>query len=284
MDSMKRMVCSMVLAAGVLFLVQSALAQNYTGTPKAAISDYGPFPTNHARNSVTKPAAGECGNPAGHCLFYGGDFLDDPTGPNLANGLANETDNLINASPYGAATWAPFTVPAGQTWEVTGLFSNDFSSYGVLDQSPNQPVSAAYWSINQGVVAGNGGTSVASGTSAATITPTGRSSFELNEYTVQVKGIGVTLTAGTYWMIVVPLCTNTANVYCDGVFFQSDADYVNTTPANAVGVEPEDASYFDSPYFGESFDPTNGPLGACGGIGCDKFSVGVLGSRAGLTH
>jgi hypothetical protein len=42
-------------------------------------------------------------------------------------------------------------------------------------------------------------------------------------------------------------------------------------------VEPLDMSYFDSPYFGYSFYPTNGAFGACFGFGCDAFSAGVSG-------
>jgi hypothetical protein len=213
-------------------------------------------------------------------LFYGGDFLFDPLYPSsLPNGLANEVTVLVPGTPYGAATWVPFTVPAGETWDVTGLFTNNLASYGVLDQG-TEPTSAAYWSINKEVFAGNGGTVLDSGTSQATSTPTGRGAFGLNEYTVQVTGLSITLPSGKYWMMVVPICTNTANPYCSGVFFESDVEYINTTPTNAFGTaEPVDASFFDSPYFGQSFDPANGPLGACAGAGCDAFSAGVIGRK-----
>jgi hypothetical protein len=171
-------------------------------------------------------------------------------------------------------------VPAGQTWDVTGLFTNNQSSYGVLDQG-TEPTAVAYWSINEEVFAGSAGIVVDSGTSPATSTPTGRVAFGLNEYTVQVTGLSITLTAGTYWLAVVPICTNTADPYCEGVFFLSDVEYINTTPANAFGpVEPIDSAFFDSPYFGLSFDPTNGSVGACAGEGCDTFSAGVLGKIA----
>src|SRR5580658_9949602 len=280
--------CSIALTAAVILLAQPAAAQNYKQTPpKPTIQDYGPFASTNATKSTTAAAANssgsstKCGNPAAKCLFYGGDFIDNPVGsPDLPNGLANENDLLVPGSPYGAATWVPFTVPAGQTWNVTGLFTNDFSSYGVLDQG-TEPTAVAFWSINEEVFAGSAGTVVDSGTSPATSTPTGRSNFGLNEYTVQVTGLSVTLTAGTYWMAVVPICTNTANPYCDGVFFLSDVEYINTTPTNANGpAEPVYSSFFDSPSFGLSFEPTNGPLGACGGFGCDAFSAGVLGKEA----
>jgi len=275
---------SLALAAALISFAQPAAAQNYTGTPKPTIQDYGPFANVHTKNTkttTTRPAAGKCGNPAAACLFYGGDFLLDPLYPPfLPNGLANESTLLVSGTPYGAATWVPFTVPAGQTWDVTGLFTNNQASYGVLDQG-TPPTSVAYWSINEGVFAGSAGTVVDSGTSPATSTATGRAAFGLTEFTVQVTGLSVTLTSGSYWMSVVPICTNTANPYCGGVFFLSDVEYINTTPTNAFGPpEPVDASFFDSPYFGLTFDPTNGPLGACAGSGCDAFSAGVLGKKA----
>jgi hypothetical protein len=280
----KKTVCTMALAAAAIFFVQSALAQNYKGAPKPTIQGYGPFTPEVKKLATTVhplAAAGTCGNPAAACLFYGGDFENNPVGPELANGLANENTLLVPGTPYGAATWVPFTVPKGQHWKVTGLFTNNFSSYGVLDEAPTQPISSAYWSINEGVEPGNGGTVVASGTAAATITPTGRSSFDLNEYTVQVEGLSFTLTAGEYWLAVVPQCTNSGDPYCQGVFFLSDTEYINSLPTNAFGpAEPLDASYLDSPnVFGLSFDPANGELGACAGLGCDAFSAGVLGKE-----
>jgi hypothetical protein len=282
----KTVLCSIALAAALIPFAQPAAAQNYQQLPpKPTIQDYGPF-ANVTKNTTTaadatKSASGKCGKPAGSCLFYGGDFLDNPLyPPSLANGLANENTLIVPGTPYGAATWVPFTVPVGQTWDVTGLFTNNLASYGVLDQG-TEPTAVAYWSINEEVFSGSGGTVVDSGTSPATSTATGRAAFGLNEYTVQVTGLSVTLTAGSYWMAVVPICTNTANPYCNGIFFASDVEYINTTPTNAFGpLEPVDASFFDSALFGLSFDPTYGSLGACGGFGCDAFSAGVLGKEA----
>ena len=282
----KTVLGSIALAAALIPFAQPAAAQNYKGTPKPTIQDYGPFPNVQSTKTttattVTKSASGKCGNPAGNCLFYGGDFLDDPLYPPfLPDGLANESTLLVPGTPYGAAVWVPFTVPAGETWDVTGLFTNNMASYGVLDQGV-EPTSVASWSINEEVFAGSSGTVVDSGTSPATSTPTGRAAFGLAEFTVQVTGLSVTLTAGSYWMSVVPICTNTADPYCEGTFFATDVDYINTTPANAFGpAEPIDTSFFDSPYFGPRFDPANGSLGACGGSGCDAFSAGVLGKIA----
>jgi hypothetical protein len=271
----------MALAAALVPFAQRAAAQNYAQAPaKATIQEYGPFARETRKSSPITPAKGQCGNPARHCLFYGGDLNQNPLAPPfLENGLANEATLLVPGIPYGAAVWVPFTVPAGETWYVTGLFTNNQSTNGVLDQG-TQPLSVAAWSINEGVFAGNAGTVVASGTSPATSTPTGRSGFGLVEYTVQVTGLSITLTAGTYWMSVVPTCSNTADPYCNGVFFLSDVEYINSKPTNAFGPpEPLDASFFDSPYFGLAFNPTYGSAGACLGDGCDAFSAGVLGTR-----
>jgi hypothetical protein len=275
-----------VLVAAMIPLAQPAAAQNYKGTPKPTVQDYGPFPASVKPVTPVEAAAavvtsGKCGNPAAACLFYGGDFLNNPLyPPTLANGLANENTELVPGTPYGAAVWVPFTVPAGQTWDVKGLFTNNFSTYGVLDQG-TEPTAVAFWSINEEVFAGNAGTVVDSGTSPATSTVTGRAGFELTEYTVQVTGLSITLTPGSYWLTVVPICTNSANPYCDGIFFNTDVEYLNTTPTNAYGpAEPIDSAYFDSSLFGLSFEPANGPVGACAGEGCDAFSAGVLGKIA----
>lgn len=285
----KKTVCSLTLLAALVLCVQSALAQNYLSLPaKQSIQQYGPFTDTVTKSTVTKStvktapaAAGQCGNPAGPCLFYGGDFVDNVLGPpSLPNGLSNETTTFISGTPYGGATWVPFTVPSGQTWTVTGLFTNNQSTYGVLDQAPNTPTSAAFWEIQEGTLAGNAGTIIASGTAAATSTPTGRSAFGLFEYTVQVEGLSITLTSGTYYMIVVPMCTNTGDPYCDGRFFLSDVEYVNIKPTKTFGpTEPEDKSFFDSPFFDTTFEPTNGPAGALFGDGGDAFSAGVLGTK-----
>jgi hypothetical protein len=282
---LKKMVCftGLLLGALMMFVYESA-AQNYTQLPpKQTIQQYGPFTSTAVKN--TTPAASTssgCGNPSGTCLFYGADFIDNPLYPPfLPNGLANESTLIVPGTPYGAAVWVPFTVPAGKGWEVTGLFTNNQADFGVLDQTPNTPVSAAFYSVNEGVGAGSAGTVIASGIAAATSTPTGRAAFGLDEFTIQVTGLSFALAPGDYWMTVVPLCTNTANPYCDGTFFLSDVEYINMLPSNAFGpAEPVDEAFFDSPIFGYSFAPAYGELGACFGDGCDAFSAGILGKKA----
>jgi hypothetical protein len=207
-----------------------------------------------------------CRLPGSGCLFYGGDF--DSSNPN-ANGLANENDLAVS----DARTYTPFTVPAGKVWTVTGALGNHLSSVSVID--PPQ----AKWEIRSGVSSGNGGVLLSSGTGSAVYHATGRSGFGLTEYTVRVPiSPSVVLAAGTYWVTVIPQCTNPNNSQCGSArYFLSDM--TDNPPPNGKGHEPVKDSFFDSTYFGYSFAPTWGSSGVCGGIGCNKFSAGIIGTQ-----
>jgi hypothetical protein len=206
-----------------------------------------------------------CRLPGSGCLFYGGDF--DSSNAN-ANGLANESDLAVN----DARTYTPFTVPAGRVWTVTGAFGNHLSSVTVID--PPQ----ANWEIRTGVSSGNGGVLLSSGTASAVYHATGRSGFGLTEYTVRVPiSPSVVLASGTYWVTVIPQCTNPNNSQCGSArYFLSDV--TDVPPPNGKGHEPGNDSFFDSTYFGFSFAPTWGSSGVCAGLGCNRFSAGIIGT------
>jgi hypothetical protein len=202
------------------------------------------------------------------CLFYGGDFDVN----NLPVALQNQDAISLG---YGAV-YVPFAVPPNQTWTVAGLFSNNMET--VADIAPPQ----IEWSISTGISQGNPGTVIASGTTKASLAPTGRSWNGMNEYTalgfLDANDV-VTLTPGHYWMTAVPVCTYDAppKFPCTGArYYMSDVEDV---PApHAVGFESTDESYWNLPgtyYFLE----TGGPDGLCGqGGGCDKFSAGLIGT------
>jgi len=259
----KKVLCSLALVAALVpFVSRSAAAQEVKAVPVPSLDWI----------IATRPVAGTLSiKPMEHaptaplychpCLFYGGDT--NPNSPN-ANGLANDNTLLVPDT----STLVPFTVPTGSTWEVSGLFTNDLADgYDGID--PAQ----ATWSISSGVSNGNGGTVIASGTSSASFTPTGRVSFGFNEYTTLVNltvSTAVTLKAGTYWLTVVPQCTNTGNSNCDIAQY-----YVsNTQKLNSYGpAEPGSDSFFNSAFFGFSYAP------ACDvtSTGCQAFSAGLLG-------
>jgi hypothetical protein len=261
----KQVLCSLALVAGLMALLGGSVAAQEL--PKAAISDYflvRPSPPVMSED-FPKPQDSPARVPdyCKPCLFYGGDF--DPSNVN-ANGLWN------GVSVVSGEVLVPFTVGRGETWLVTGLFTNNLSNVSVIDPQK------ANWSISKGVTTGSGGYTIASGTARATYTPTGRSGFGYTEYTVLVHTPTViVLRPGTYWLTVVPLCTNSADSLCGGaLYYESNTE--DSPPLDHYGLlEPNDLSYFNSADFGDTYAPTWGPSGACGGVGCDRFSAGVLG-------
>lgn len=205
------------------------------------------------------------------CLFYGGDF-------DASNLAANALANGVMYKNGKAAVFVPFYVPPGQTWTITGLFSNNMATMSFLKPAEIQ------WSISTGISTGNGGTAIAKGTIPATWTPTGRSWYIFTEYTALgylTPSTTVTLTQpGVYWMTAAPVCTDAS---CG--FANSNLSDVEDVPApNRKGTQPADDSFLLIPFDGFFFAPASDPTGFCNGggnggnsSGCDKFSAGLLG-------
>jgi PEP-CTERM motif len=123
-------------------------------------------------------------------LWYNGDF----------NGVGFHA-NGVNTSDPPSAVYGEFNVPAGPFWHVTTIFSDNLLS---------TVVTGAEWEIRTGLSVGNFGHLVASGsTQTPVITPTGRSGFGLNEFTVEVTGLNINLPADTYWLNVEPIGNGT---------------------------------------------------------------------------
>jgi hypothetical protein len=198
------------------------------------------------------------------CLWFSGDFNVDNS---KANGLTNEIDLSVS----GSAVSVPFRVPRGKRWKVTGAFGIVISETNAID--PAQ----ADWSFSKGVSGGNAGKLIASGTSPATANvlncTNGVDFFCLG---ILVKGLHVTLKAGKYWLTVVPYCTNQNDCESARYFLADEED--DPKPLNHVGPKNIlDASYVTAKDFGLFYTPTWGASGACGALGCDMFSAGVLG-------
>jgi len=218
-----------------------------------------------------------------NCLFYAGDF--DSNGPNPV-GLWNQVAN-INGVVIDGTVYVPFTVPRrykgakGRTdWGVTGLFGN-------IQNYPSPSATQVTWSIVTGAIAGGNpskATVVCSGTSAFTTTATGRaglySGTSYQELTYLVTGITScpTLASGTYWMTVVPQVTSPPN----GFEYNYLSDVEDVSPPNLVGPgsEPVDDSLFISQFFGQTSFTLANSANVCGPVGCDEFSVGVIGTAS----
>lgn len=207
------------------------------------------------------------------CLMYAGDFNINGQNP---NGLWNGTNTVFNIT---GTVYVPITVPKkfkgakGKTdWQVGGLFVNELME----DVGLGIGVNSVSWSIVTGTVAEGGNPSgnqvktVCSGTGMPTVTPTGRSGFGLPEVTILITGISCPiLENGSYWMTLVP--TGPA------IMFLSDVE--DNSPANiqGPGTEPTDLSFFVSSFFGFPSFANTTDVAVCGNIGCDSFSVGVVG-------
>lgn len=259
----KQVLCLMTLVAGLIpFLGGSLAAQEM---PKPALSDYFQVPPSQGVMTPDFPKPqNKPARPPSYCqpcLFYGGDL--DPSSAK-ANGLWNADSGAIKVD---GEVLVPFTIPRGQQWLVTGLFTN------ILSDADD--VQKATWSISKGVTTGSGGHTIASGTAHATYRPTGRSDFGLTEYTTLVNTPVLLLGTGTYWLTVVPLCA-VGSPCGSGVFYESDSP--DNPPLNSYGpLEPNDMSYFNSASFGYTYALVGGASEACSGIGCDRFSAGVQG-------
>ncbi|HEV3276967.1 MAG TPA: hypothetical protein VG860_09130 [Terriglobia bacterium] len=210
------------------------------------------------------------------CLEYAGDF--DPNNAQ-ANGLANSCTLDYDCSDPSESNivYVPFTVPVGQQWQVSGLFTNNISTVSVIDPPE------AYWSISILKKAGQPNEVLYEGTSPASFTLTGMGAPLINVYNVLVKNIKtptggpIVLKAGRYWLAVVPQCTNASDSACSSAEYFA-ADVEDMPPPNQFGPpEPWDDSFFYSATFGFDYEPTWGPSGPCSGVGCDAFSAGVVG-------
>jgi predicted outer membrane repeat protein len=209
------------------FEVQAGSAPTPTPTPTAS-----PTPTG-TPTCTPRP------------LWYNGDF-------NGVNGLANEQNTAVEQS----SVYDDFIVPS-PGWHVTSVFSDNLLV--------NTTVTGATWEIRSGVSEGNGGTVVASGmTTTPVVTPTGRHSFNFDEFMIEVTGLSVDLAPGTYWLNVTPIGNGT------GRSFNSD-----TSGTNCVGLPcgNDDNAFINSTTFGFVFHNTSS-----GDIGQPDFSMGVNGT------
>jgi hypothetical protein len=198
------------------------------------------------------------------CLFYAGDFDSNASD---ANGLANEFDVTISS---GAATYAPFKVPAATTWTVTGLLTDDFLSAATLD-----PKTSPY-EVRKGIPAagGTGGHLVCHGTKKSTATATGLSDFGFNVYAVRVRKIaGCSLKTGKYWETVIPYCTNPNDSTCANGYrgFVTNDDGAHAHKFG--GTEPANNSFFNSVFFSATWQPSSDQQSS------SRFTIGVEGTN-----
>jgi len=193
------------------------------------------------------------------CVFYSGDF-------DVLNPKANAIWNGNNGTTQGDI-WVPFSVENRIT--ATGFFVNELFTTSQLGTNPTP------YAVQKGIMKGQAGTVVCSGSDRATATPTGRQGYGLVELTYQIKKLpkSCQLTKGTYWLNIEPQYAPST----EEIGYLGDVEDVS--PRHHYGSKNvTDDSYFNAPQFDDNYVPTAGPEGACGGIGCDMFSIGITGS------
>jgi hypothetical protein len=259
-------VCRSIFGALVITVLFSVAAQQATAQePMPTVNQNGPVAGGPAQQPQASPPA----NPnvikpptyCQPCLYYSGDF--NPTGAN-PDGLANENDVVVSLSQI----YTPFVVPSGKKWHVQRLFVNSLAVTGTQD-----PLTTG-WSIWTNVASGQPGTLVAAGAGKGKITPTGRTFAGYTEYTTSVKA-AVTLPCGTYWVNVMPQCTNDSDTDCTGqrVF---ESDVTDASPAEHYGsANVLGESFIFSNLFGYDWSPTTS-----NGSYFTLFSFGVKGNAA----
>lgn len=126
-------------------------------------------------------------------LWYSGDFDGQ-------SGYINRITTAASSVP-AAKMFENFVVADPLGWKVSAVWSNNFNIHQSIEQVD--------WSIRADMAQGSGGNVLFSGTSAATVTPTGRAyqpddETNLPEYSIIVSGLNVFLPPGEYWLNVTP--------------------------------------------------------------------------------
>ncbi len=198
----------------------------------------------------------------GGCLFavLGLASIANTHGDTLwSNGDLDFQSGLISTDSPAVVgiVYDDFNVTSTYGWNVNGASGNFYYTTDVVGTTAN-------WEIRSGVSEGNGGTLVASGTAAVTLTPLGPYKIYNVEH-VSITGLNVNLSPGTYWLGFQPITT-------------AGYGYVGSTSgANAVGTPPgNDANAFHTRadldlYFAETTTLEN--------AGHD-YSLGVSGTVA----
>jgi len=203
---------------------------------------------------VVSLALSASAQPPPGALWYNGDFTGDGTDSRANQIDGDGCDFLPTAQTYDDFTVGPFG------WNVTEVFSDNlldnfcYGSGGVII--------GAVWEIRQGVSTGNPGVQIAQGfTVTPAVTATGRSWIingnEFVEYRVEVQGLNVFLSPGTYHLNVTPILNG------HGLTKNS-----NTTGTDCLGTPcGNNGNAFQNVPNGPYWQPVNG-----------DFAMGVVGS------
>ncbi len=197
---------------------------------------------------------------ADQMLWYNGDFDGNSA---LYNADASSS-MLPNSVGY---VYDNFIVPAGQTWTIDTVYSNNMMN--------TMDVTSAGWQILSGVSPGDGGTMIAGGTDA----PATQSQIggvlpgDYQKYSVSVSNLSVSLGPGTYYLAVTPVETGGGYSY---IMTTSGADAVGMPPGNDGNSYVAGSFYSGPGQGGYDFEPASDYV-ISPYTGNADFSMGVSG-------
>jgi hypothetical protein len=170
---------------------------------------------------------------------------------------------VAQTGPIDGRVYDDFNVASQIT--VSGLFGN-YLDFGAV-------YSSASWEIRTGIVQGNPGTLVASGSALTTTIATGRSGFGALEYQVSISGLNVVLNPGTYFMsLSIDDTTSSQSIYLCTTSGTDIPTVGDPNPVVAGGPVANGNSFYNSSFFGHNWINITE---AMGGTANYDFSYGV---------
>jgi hypothetical protein len=201
--------------------------------------------------------------PPGKCLYYAGDL--DCNNPNM-NALFDFDNPGIGISD--AEVWVG--VKPTKDAMITGASGNYFTNTTGIGINPIP------FAVRTGIAPGKGGKIVCSTHGNALFQFYGDScglAINAVNYLVSRLAKACRVKAGkTYYIDLTPQYNDSSTV---GYLQDDDGRHLN----RRGWPEMFDDSYFNSSSFGVEYEPTWGNSGACGGIGCDGFSISLTGTK-----
>jgi len=194
------------------------------------------------------------------CLYYSGDL--DSTSPN-SNALFDIDNPGIGISD--AEVWVGVKPRKNAT--VTGTSGNYYNTATGIGINPTP------FTVQTGITAGHAGKTVCKTSGNAVFHAYGSCNIALNcdnYYISKLKKSCMLKKGRVYFVSMQPQYNDSTTI---GYLQDDDGAH-----ANKQGwPEIVDDSYFNSSSFGIIYEPTSGSSGACGGFGCDGFSISLTG-------
>jgi hypothetical protein len=263
---MKNTICLIgLLAAAIL----SASGQDAKPLPPKTIAEAMgvrgmpaiPEGATQARHPQAAPANLFFCPPKG-CLYYSGDW---DCNSNSNNALFDFDNPGIGVSD--AEVWVG--VKPARDAVITGTSGNYVTNADSIGINPTP------FLVRQGISPGSGGKLVCSTHWNAVTKVYGNNCQILNSlnYSIAKLARACHVKAGkTYYIDLTPQYNDSMT---EGFLWDVDKKAQNHKGWRTV----LDESYFNSSTFGGDFEPTWGSEGACGGFGCDAFSVSLTGTQ-----